>query len=80
MIRGVALDGGYLLPDAEGAQAVTIAPEYCYVETGEVDEDGNAIKEVQDNKDIILFLQKLYSFIKINLHRPHLCAEIPPGL
>ena len=30
MIRGVTLDGGYLLPDAEGAQPVTIAPEYCY--------------------------------------------------
>ena len=32
MIRGITLDGGYLLPDAEGAQAVTIAPEYCYVD------------------------------------------------
>lgn len=46
MTRGLALDGSYLLPDAEGAQKVTIAPEYCYVETGEVDENGNAIKEV----------------------------------
>ena len=32
MIRGITLDGGYLLPDAEGAQPVTIAPEYCYVD------------------------------------------------
>lgn len=46
MIRGITLDGGYLLPDAEGAQAVTIAPEYCYVDTGEVDENGNPIREV----------------------------------
>ena len=32
MTRGIALDGSYLLPDAEGAQKVTIAPEYCYVD------------------------------------------------
>ncbi len=32
MVRGIAMDGGYLLPDAEGAQPMTIAPEYCYVD------------------------------------------------
>ena len=47
MIRGVALDGGYLLPDAEGAQAVTIAPEYCYVD-GVVEKIGaNTVCDVE---------------------------------
>lgn len=32
MVRGVAPDAGYLLAGAEGAYAVTVAPEYCYVD------------------------------------------------
>lgn len=31
MTSGISMDGTYVLPDAEGAQPVTIAPEYCYV-------------------------------------------------
>lgn len=60
MTRGIALDGTYLLPDAEGAQKVTIAPEYCYVETGEVDEDGNPIKEVAKiEKDTVCAVEQI---------------------
>ena len=51
MVRGVAPDAGYLLAGAEGAYSVTVAPEYCFVETGEVDEEGNPIKEVTKIKE-----------------------------
>ena len=32
MTSGISMDGTYILPDAEGAQPITIEPEYCYVD------------------------------------------------
>ena len=53
MTRGIALDGTYLLPDAEGAQDVTIAPEFCYsdgVVTKITEDTVCDVEEITDEK------------------------------
>lgn len=51
MTSGISMDGTYVLPDAEGAQPITIAPEYCFVNgTVEKIEEGT-VCDVQQNID-----------------------------